>query len=126
MRLISSVLVRVRSGGYAHPVDGRRNHHRVKTRPAFLVECRLDVSRSAFHLSMVDRLVGSARGQDLGRRLDRALQWTEQNLAIVPMAVSTSMAAIFIKQAWIQRLALTIQIGGWILYFAVFQSALSE
>lgn len=54
------------------------------------------------------------------------LQWSVQNFAIVPMAAATSVTAIFIKQAWIQRLALTIQIGGWILYFAFFQSALSE
>jgi hypothetical protein len=49
-----------------------------------------------------------------------------QNFVIVPMAVATTVAAIFIKQALIQRLALTIQIVGWILYFALFQSALSE
>lgn len=153
-----------------------------------MVECGLDVSRIAFHLRMVDRFVGSARVENLGRRLDRVLflhcgwdlfagtprfaahprkgdfdlqafhreegrkylvayailswvtvaanaalgevngilQWSVQNIVIVPMAVVTSVAAIFIKQAWIQRLALTIQIVGWILYFAFFQSALSE
>ncbi len=53
-------------------------------------------------------------------------QGSVQNIVIVPMAVATSVAAIFIEQAWIQRLALAIQIGGWIVYFAVFQSALSE
>jgi hypothetical protein len=72
-------------------------------------------------LSWVTVAVNAALGAVNG-----ILQWTEQNFVIVPMAVSTSVAAIFIKKAWIQRLALIIQIGGWILYFASFQSALSE
>jgi hypothetical protein len=42
------------------------------------------------------------------------------------MALATSVAAIYIKQTWIQYVALAVQIGGWILYFAFFQSALSE
>lgn len=54
------------------------------------------------------------------------LQWSGQNMVIVPMALATSVAAIFIKQTWIQCLALAVQIGGWILYFAFLQSALSE
>jgi hypothetical protein len=53
------------------------------------------------------------------------LQWSAQNLVIVPMAVATTAAAIFIRQSWIQGLALAIQIGGWIWYFARLQSALS-
>jgi hypothetical protein len=72
-------------------------------------------------LSRVTAAVNAALGEVNG-----ILQWSVQNFVIVPMAVATSVAAIFIKQAWIQRLALTIQIGGWILYFAFFQSALSE
>lgn len=71
-------------------------------------------------LSWVTVAVNAALGEVNG-----ILQWTVQNFAIVPMAVSTSVAAIFIKQAWIQRLALTIQIGGWIWYFSFLQSALS-
>ena len=52
-------------------------------------------------------------------------QWPAQNLVIVPMALATSAAAIFIKRAWVQWFALVIQIGGWIWYFARLQSALS-
>ena len=52
-------------------------------------------------------------------------QWPQQNLVIVPMAVATVVAAIFIRNAWVQSLALVIQIGGWIWYFAALQSALS-
>lgn len=51
-------------------------------------------------------------------------QWSEQNTVIVPMAVATSLAAIFIRVAWVQYLALAIQIAGWVVYFAWLQSAL--
>ena len=54
-----------------------------------------------------------------------ASQWPAQNLVIVPMTLATGVAAIFIKQPWIQGLALAIQIGGWIWYFAALQAALS-
>jgi len=54
-----------------------------------------------------------------------ASQWPAQNLVIVPMTVATGVAAIFIKQPWIQGLALVIQIGGWIWYFAALQTALA-
>ena len=54
------------------------------------------------------------------------LQWSAQNMVIVPMALATSVAAIFIKQTWIQCLAPAVQLGGWILYFAFLQSALAE
>jgi hypothetical protein len=63
----------------------------------------------------VNALLGQANGISL---------WSAQNIVVVPMAVATSVAAIFIKQAWIQYLALVVQIGGWILYFAFFQPAL--
>jgi hypothetical protein len=53
-------------------------------------------------------------------------QWPAQNMVIVPMAVATSVAALFIKKKWIQCFALAVQIGGWIVYFAFLQSALSE
>jgi hypothetical protein len=52
-------------------------------------------------------------------------QWPAQNVVIVPMALATSVAAIFIKRPWVQSFALAIQIGGWIWYFARLQSALS-
>jgi hypothetical protein len=42
------------------------------------------------------------------------------------MAVATTLAAIFVKRAWIQSLALAIQIVGWIWYFARLQPALSD
>jgi hypothetical protein len=65
----------------------------------------------------VNAVLGQANG---------ILRWSAQNSVIVPMALATSMAAIFIKQTWIQYLALAVQIGGWIWYFAFLQSALSE
>jgi hypothetical protein len=37
----------------------------------------------------------------------------------------SSVAAIFINSLWVQVLALAIQIGGWIYYFAALQTALS-
>jgi hypothetical protein len=72
-------------------------------------------------LSWVSVAVNAALGQANG-----ALQWSAQNMVIIPMALATSMAAIFIKQTWIQCLALAIQIVGWTWYFAFLQSALSE
>jgi len=44
---------------------------------------------------------------------------------MAPMTVATGIAAIFIKQAWVQVVALVIQIGGWIWYFAALQTRLS-
>ena len=52
-------------------------------------------------------------------------QWSAQNIVIVPMTIATGMAAIFIHSRWMQILALAIQIGGWIWYFAALQTALS-
>jgi len=52
-------------------------------------------------------------------------QWSAQNSVIVPMAVATSLAAVFIRLAWIQYLALAVQVGGWIVYFAFLQSVLT-
>ena len=46
-------------------------------------------------------------------------------IVIVPMAIATVVAAIFIKKSWVQSLALAIQIGGWIWYFVALQTALS-
>jgi hypothetical protein len=54
-----------------------------------------------------------------------ASQWPAQNLVIVPMTLATGVAAIFIKHPWVQGLALVIQIGGWIWYFAALQTALA-
>jgi hypothetical protein len=53
-------------------------------------------------------------------------QWPEQNVVIVPMALATSVAAVYIRRRWVQSLALVIQIAGWIWYFARLQSALSD
>lgn len=53
-------------------------------------------------------------------------QWPEQNVVILPMALATSAAAIFIRARWVQGLALAIQIVGWIWYFARLQPALSD
>jgi hypothetical protein len=53
-------------------------------------------------------------------------QWPAQNLVIIPMTLATATAAIFIRNAWVQAIALVIQIGGWIWYFTALQTALSE
>ena len=71
-------------------------------------------------LSWVTVAVNAVIGQVNG-----LLQWSAQNMVIVPMALVTSVAAIFIRQTWIQYVALAVQIGGWILYFTFLQSALS-
>ena len=52
-------------------------------------------------------------------------QWSAQNTVIVPMAVATSVAAGFIRVAWVQYLALAVQIAGWVGYFVFLQSALA-
>ena len=52
-------------------------------------------------------------------------QWPAQNIVIAPMTLATGVAAIFINSNWVQILALAIQIGGWIWYFAALQSSLS-
>jgi hypothetical protein len=54
------------------------------------------------------------------------LEWSTQNVVIVPMALATSVAAIFMKRSWVQSVALAIQIAGRIWYFARLQSALSD
>jgi hypothetical protein len=52
-------------------------------------------------------------------------QWPAQNIVIAPMTIATGVAAIFVNNRGVQILALAIQIGGWIWYFAVLQAALS-
>lgn len=71
-------------------------------------------------LSWVTVLTNAMLGQASG-----ASQWPVQNLVIVPMAVATGVAAIFIRNPRVQGIALAIQIGGWILYFVALQSALT-
>ena len=71
-------------------------------------------------LSWVTVAVNAVLGQVNG-----IAQWSAQNIVIVPMALATSVAAIAIKRRWIQSLALLIQIGGWIWYFATLQAALT-
>jgi hypothetical protein len=71
-------------------------------------------------LTWVTVAVNAVMGQANG-----FLQWSAQNMVIVPMALMTTVAAIFIRVTWIQYAALAIQIGGWIWYFSFLQSALS-
>jgi len=52
-------------------------------------------------------------------------QWSTQNIVIAPMTMATGLAAIFITSRWVQFVALAIQLGGWIWYFAALQTALS-
>jgi hypothetical protein len=54
-----------------------------------------------------------------------AVQWPAQNMVIIPMTVATGLAAVFIRQPWIQAAAVSIQIMGWFLYFVKLQSGLS-
>jgi len=54
-----------------------------------------------------------------------AAQWPAQNSVIVPMAVATAGAAIFIRKSWVQAVAVALQFVGWVWYFARLQSALS-
>ena len=71
-------------------------------------------------LSWVTVVTNGVLGQAYG-----ISQWPAQNTVIVPMAVATTVAAIVIRRFWVQCLALAIQIGGWLWYFARLQSALS-
>src|SRR5262245_7946578 len=54
-----------------------------------------------------------------------AVQWPAQNLVIAPMTVATGIAAIFIRNRWVQAVAVAVQILGWLCYFARLYSALS-
>ena len=72
-------------------------------------------------LGAVTVLANAKLGQAAG-----ASQWPAQNMVIAPMTIVTGVAAIFINSNWVQILALVIQIGGWIWYFAALQAALSE
>ena len=71
-------------------------------------------------LCLVTVVTNATLGQAVG-----ASQWPAQNIVIVPMAIATGVAAIFINNRAAQILALAIQIGGWIWYFAALQTALS-
>jgi hypothetical protein len=41
------------------------------------------------------------------------------------MAIATAIAAIFIRNPWVQGCAVAVQILGWLWYFIKLQSALS-
>ena len=71
-------------------------------------------------LSVVTIMTNAGLGQG-----GSAVQWPAQNTVLVPMAVATGVAAIFIHQRWIQAGAVAIQIVGWVWYFAKLQSALA-
>src|SRR5262245_10672696 len=71
-------------------------------------------------LSVVTIITNAGLGQSGG-----AVQWSAQNIVIVPMTVATGIAAIFIRRPWVQAFAVAIQILGWLWYFARLQSALT-
>jgi len=71
-------------------------------------------------LSWVTAVVNAVLGEANG-----ISQWPAQNVVIVPMALATGAAAIFVDRFSVQSLALAIQIAGGIWYFARLQSALS-
>jgi hypothetical protein len=75
----------------------------------------------AYAILCVITVVTNARlGQSAG-----ASQWPAQNIVIVPMTIASGVAAIFISSRSVQILALAIQIGSWIWYFAALQTSLS-
>ena len=51
--------------------------------------------------------------------------WAAQNYAVIPMAIGTVAAAIFVSVAWVQYLAILIQIAMWLWYFAALQPPLA-
>ena len=51
--------------------------------------------------------------------------WVAQNYAIVPMAVLSLAAAIFITVRWIQITVVLVQVAMWCWYFMAFQPALT-
>jgi len=71
-------------------------------------------------LSLVTVITNAGLGQG-----GSAVQWSAQNLVIIPMTVATVLAAIFISRPLVQACAIAIQILGWLWYFAKLQSALS-
>ena len=71
-------------------------------------------------LSVVTIITNAGLGQG-----GSAAQWPAQNMVIVPMTVATGLAALFIRQSWVQAVAVSIQILGWLVYFAKLQSGLS-
>jgi hypothetical protein len=54
-----------------------------------------------------------------------SVQWSTQNMVIVPMTIATTVAAVFIGKPWVQGTAVVIQILGWLYYFARLQSGLT-
>ncbi|MES2137314.1 MAG: hypothetical protein V4502_09700 [Pseudomonadota bacterium] len=51
--------------------------------------------------------------------------WVAQNTAILPMAVTSLAAAVFISIRWVQYGAVLVQLAMWMLYFTVLQPALA-
>lgn len=51
--------------------------------------------------------------------------WLAQNYAVVPMALSSLAAVVFISVTAVQMLAIGVQLTMWVWYFAVLQPALS-
>ena len=51
--------------------------------------------------------------------------WMTQNYAVIPMALSSLAAAIFVSVRAVQLAAVAIQLAMWIWYFAALQPPLS-
>ena len=51
--------------------------------------------------------------------------WETQNIAIVPMAMTSLAAAVFISVRWVQVSALLVRLALWIWYFAALQPAMT-
>lgn len=56
---------------------------------------------------------------------DGSATWVAQNYAIVPMAIGSFAAAIFITTRWVQVAAVLVQLAMWCFYFTAFQPALA-
>jgi len=51
-------------------------------------------------------------------------QWLDQNEAVVPMLVAAILAAVFIRQTWVQLVCVAVQLAMWGWYFSALQGAL--
>ena len=72
-------------------------------------------------LSMVTILTNAGLGPG-----GSAMQWSAQDVAIVPMTLATVFVAIFIRTRSVPASAVAIRTLGRLWYFARFQSALAE
>lgn len=49
----------------------------------------------------------------------------QQNLAVLPMSLAAGLAAVFIRNRWVQWACLAVELAAWAWYFGALQSALA-